>query len=185
MDISGGLNQPVGFYQKNTGNNINYAMNGDNLLYTTNAFMQEMQVQNNVKSPQLQAKNRRKNKNKRLNTVDTDYLPYNSGLTLDIPNMEDSENFFIKNNERFIFNNFNKILKYVTSSIPLINYFYLRNKEKRIKTAVSRLSNINQNVDEIINTTAPYGEESELYNDLADNLTKAANIIGETNKKDR
>ncbi len=183
MDISNnGLNQPVSFYQKNTGNNINYAISGDNLLYTTNVFMKEAQAQNNI-SNQILQKPKRKNHSKRLNTVDTDYLPDFAEAEYDEKNTENSENFFLENKSKNMFKKFNNVIKFITSSIPLVNYFFLRNKEKTIKNTIIKLNDINQNVDEIINTTAPYGEEATLYDNLANNLSKAANIIGETNKK--
>ena len=65
---------------------------------------------------------------------------------------------------------------------PVINYFFLKRKTKTIKNTVNSLNNINQNVDELLNTAIPYGETSVIYQDIAKNLTQAANIISEANK---
>ncbi len=183
MDISGSsLSQPVNFYQKNTGNNINYSISGDNQLYTSNVFVQEQNVLKNGSSPVK--KQRRRIKSKRLNTLDSDYLPdetepISSVLT------DCGENFFIEKKELNISVKIINSIRNFVIKIPLINYFFLKSKEKYIKKTVNTLYDISQNVDELMNTTVPFGEETELYDNIAKNLTKAANIIGETNKKSR
>ena len=58
----------------------------------------------------------------------------------------------------------------------------MRKKEQNIKKAVETLNDISQNVDELLNTAVPYGEETDVYNDIANNLTKAVNILGNANK---
>ena len=64
-----------------------------------------------------------------------------------------------------------------------MNYFFLKQKKQRIQKTVESLNDITQNVDELMNTTVPYGEETNLYHDIARNLTNAANIIGKANKE--
>ena len=49
MDISSGLNQPVSFYNKNTGNSINTVINDDNQLYGANIFSSESVVKETSK----------------------------------------------------------------------------------------------------------------------------------------
>ena len=71
---------------------------------------------------------------------------------------------------------------HIISITPLINYFILKNKTKKIKKTVEELTDINQNVDDMLNTKVPFGEESKLYTDIAKNLTTAANIIGKANR---
>ena len=74
MEISGNsINQPVNFYPKNTGNNINMAIDGENHLYQANIFAHEFAAMQNKKNITLPI--RKKRKSKRLNTMDTDYLP--------------------------------------------------------------------------------------------------------------
>lgn len=177
MDISGsGLNRPVEFYQKNTGNNINYAIGGENHLYTSNVFKQDLPVQN---AAFHFVKTKKKTKNKRLNTIDSDYLP---DETEEETVKNNGENFFISKEKPNFFERAKKTAKYIVSSTPLINYFFLKGKEKNIKNTVNTLNDISQNVDELMNTAVPYGEENILYDDIAKNLTKAANIISESNK---
>jgi len=183
MDISGSnLNQPVNFYQKNTGNNINYAIAGENKLYQPNLFMPEMQMHKNI-TPVIH-KQRKRSKTKRLNTIDTDYLPDEPESDETYENDKiaaDSENFFVTG-QRTKFGIL-KAMERIISITPLLNYFFLRQKETNIKNTVNKLSNINQNVDNLMNTAIPFGEAANLYNDIAKNLTKAANIIGESNRK--
>ena len=179
MDISGSnLNQPVSFYQKNTGNNINYPISGNNHLYTSNVFIQETQAQSLIANNILKPKKR--SKSKRLNTVDSDYLPDDTEIAL---TQENQDNFFVTKKDSNSIEKLFKFLNLFIKNTPLINYFFLKDKEKNIKKTVNTLYDISQNVDELMNTAVPYGEETELYNNIAMNLTKAANIIGETNKK--
>ena len=89
-----------------------------------------------------------------------------------------SENNFFKPKE----NAFNKAFKFIFTSIPLINYFYLKNKSKEIKKAVDKLNNLSQDVDDLITSQIPYGEDKNTYTDIAKNLTNAASLISESNK---
>ncbi len=169
MEIpSNNINQPVTFYTKNTGNTINMAID-DNQFYQSNIFSPELneQIINNKK---VTKPIRKKRKNKRLNTLDSDYLP-------DAIDEEDG-NFFIKSSL-----NIQKKIEYILENLPLINYFYMRNKGKKIRQTVEILNDINENVDELLNSKVPYGEEKEIYSSVAKNLGKAINLIGKANKK--
>ena len=48
---------------------------------------------------------------------------------------------------------------------------------------VNTLNDIMQNADDLINTAVPYGESGKVYQNIAQNLTKAANVIGKANKE--
>ncbi len=173
MEIpSNNINQPVTFYTKNTGNTINMAID-DNQFYQSNIFSPELneQIINNKK---VTKPIRKKRKNKRLNTLDSDYLPD----TIDEETINQEErNFFIKSSL-----NIKKRIEYIMENLPLINYFYMRNKGKKIRQTVEILNDINENVDELLNSKVPYGEEKEIYSSVAKNLGKAINLIGKTNK---
>ena len=90
MEISGGLNQPVEFFAKNTGNSINTIISAENHSAVSNVFSAEI-------SEKLTKKNiakRKIRKNKRLNTMDSEYLP-DEALD-DINNVDRAEeNIFI------------------------------------------------------------------------------------------
>ena len=179
MEISSNsINQPVNFYTKNTGNTINMAIDEDNRILNGNIFASEFGIKSVTKP--LNRSSKRKRKSKRLNTYDTDYLPDDIQET-EINEVE-KDNFFISPIEEDILTKIKKNLLHIISITPVINYFILKNKTKKIKKTVKKLTDINQNVDDMLNTRVPYGEETKLYTDIAENLTNAANIIGKANR---
>lgn len=179
MDISGGLNQPVGFFTKNTGNSINTIISGDTQPVVSNVFSPELNEhlikKNNVKQ------NRKLRRNKRLNTIDSDYLPDESIVESDRA-IEDEENIFISYMENEPINKIKKFFNYFIENTPLVNYFFLKRKKYKIQKTVLSLNDISQNVDELLNTAVPYGEEKNLYGNIVKNLNEAASLIGEANK---
>ncbi len=178
MEISSNsLNQPVNFYTKNTGNNINMAIEGENSLYQSNIFAPEFGIKRAEKIPS--SPHRKKRKSKRLNTIDTDYLP-DEIENSDSNNQND--NFFLIQNKNSVIERLKKAFDNFIISTPLLNYFFLKQKHKRIQKTVETLNNINQNVDELVNTAVPFGEEETVYKDIAENLTKAAVILGKAGK---
>ena len=58
----------------------------------------------------------------------------------------------------------------------------VRKKTVKIQKTVEELNDITQNVDELLNSAVPYGEEKELYTSIAKNLTDAATIMGRAQK---
>ena len=178
MEISGNsINQPVNFYPKNTGNNINMAIDGENHLYQANIFAPEFAAMQNKKNITLPI--RKKRKSKRLNTMDTDYLPDEVvGETT-----EKADNFFITEEKQQIKENFKKAIDHFLTATPLVNYFFLRKNHQKIQRTVETLSDISQNVDELLNSAVPYGEEKTVYQDIAKNLTDAATLLGKANKE--
>lgn len=179
MEISGSsINQPVNFYPKNTGNTINMAIDGDNHLYQSNIFTPEFAAMQNKKNVTLPI--RKKRKSKRLNTMDTDYLP---DEMVDETLKDNADNFFIAEEKKQIRENFKKAIDHFLTATPLINYFFLRKKHQKIQRTVETLSDISQNVDELLNSAVPYGEEKMVYQDIAKNLTDAANLLGKANKE--
>lgn len=174
MEISSNsLNQPVNFYSKNTGNTINTAINDDNHLYASNIFASEISAK---EQPKTQKKKR---KSKRLNTMDSDYLPDEAQVS----DVKKADNFFLETEKPNICVRFKKAMSYFFSVTPIINYFFLKEKTKKIQKTVETLNDINQNVDDLLNSAVPYGEETALYTDIAKNLTDAATILGKANKE--
>ncbi len=172
MEIStNSYNNPVNFYPKNTGNTINMAIDNENYPFATNVFASEYTPEKTTKT----SKAKKKRKSKRLNTFDSDYLPDEAEENQIV---KSDGNFFISSKTEIIKS---KLRKFVQKA-PVINYFFLKRKTKTIKNTVNSLNNINQNVDELLNTAIPYGETSIIYQDIAKNLTQAANIISKANK---
>lgn len=178
MEISNGINQPVNFYSRSTGNNIKMAIDGENQLYQSNIFAPEFAAREAEKKTTSPIKKRRKSK--RLNTIDTDYLPDDVESK---NNIDSSQNFFVESEHNQVVENIKKGIEHFVTTTPLVNYFFLKNKKAKIQKTVESLNDITQNVDELMNTTIPYGEESNLYHDIAKNLTDAATIIGKANKE--
>jgi len=181
MEISGNsLNQPVNFYTKNTGNTINLAINDPNLPMT-NVFAPEFESKEKIKNISQNTK-RKKSKNKRLNTYDTDYLP-DEAAEITESTESNNDNIFTSQPDNKIKKNIKKTLNHIVTTIPLINYCYLRQKEKTLKNTVNKLTGINQNVDELLNISVPIGEETAVYKDIANNLNSAVHLIGNANKE--
>ena len=179
MEISSNsLNQPVNFYTKNTGNNINMAIDNENQLYGSNVFSSEIFQQELNRHTPAPVKKRRKSK--RLNTYDSEYLP---DETIEDTIQNKDNNFFLEKEQNSIKNNLKKALEHFVTATPLVNYFFLKRKNQQLKKTVETLNDISQDVDELMNTAIPYGENSEFYGNIAKNLTKAASILGRTNKE--
>ena len=177
MEISNSLNQPVTFYTKNTGNSINMAIDEDNSLMPVNVFSNELNK--NITAKKSSKTTRKKRKNKRLNTIDSEYF-MDESITINEIETKDDNNFFINTEQNKIKNNIKKIWENFTENTPLINYFFLKEKKLKIQKTVQTLNDISKNVDELINTSVPYGEEKTVYSDIAKNLTEASKIM---NKK--
>ena len=179
MEISGSsINQPVSFYQKNMGNTINTAIDGENHLYSGNVFASGLSFKESQKT--ITQPSRKKRKSKRLNTIDTDYLP-DETESADIKNT--GGNFFMEEERKKPSKNIKKAFEHFITTTPLVNYFFLKQKQEKIQETVKTLSDINRNVDELLNTAVPFGEEMDLYQDIAKNLTDAATVIGRANKE--
>jgi hypothetical protein len=111
--------------------------------------------------------------------MDSDYLPDEAS------NMKvesESGNFFLEEKPN-LWNRFKKSVGHFFTVTPLVNYFFLKEKTKKIQKTVETLNDISQNVDDLMNATVPYGEESALYTDIAKNLTNAASVLGKAHKE--
>lgn len=179
MDIStNSLNQPVSFYNKSTGNTINMAINEEN-IYGQNIFSSEVSKKESQKLATRPTKKPRKSK--RLNTIDSDYLPDEASSPSKAEQV--ANNFFVEPEKISLGIKFKKAVEHFFVVTPVINYFFLKQKTKKIQKTVETLNGISQNVDDLLNTTVPYGEESNLYNDIAKNLNDAANLLGKANRE--
>lgn len=180
MDISNGLNQPVSFVSKNTGNNINTVFANDNQIVSSSAFF--VDANSSFSKKNVSKPHRKSLRGKRLNITDGEYLPD------DVPEesvngLGNEENIFLIYEERKLLNKLKKLFDRFMKKTPLINYFFLQKKKTKIQETVVSLQNISQNVDELITAVVPYGEEKVLYGSIAEKLNEAANIVGKANKE--
>lgn len=178
MEISGSnYNKSVNFFPANTGKNTNILAEGENHIYSSENILQENFLKISGKTVSSPIKKRRKSK--RLNTIDSEYL-------YDEPDIKEAENksdnFFIEKEKNEIWGKIKKSFCSFYMKTPLINYFFLKNKKHTIQKTVEKLNDINQNVDELLNSGVPYGEEKTIYTDIAQNLTDAALLLGKVNK---
>ena len=181
MDISANsYNQPVSFYNKNMSNNIGllHEMNTTEIMGGNTAVSEKNRIEAEKNTFGI---HKRKRKNKRLNTYDFDYLP--DEVDEEEAVHKEPENIFIKKQENQIINRLTKSIKYFMENTPLINYFFLKKTKIKIQKTVEQLNNINQNVDEMMNTSMPYGENQQIYDKITQNLTAAVEIIGKANKE--
>lgn len=176
MEINS-FNQPVNFYTKNTGNNINTVINEQN-TFSSNFFSSEI---NKEKVNTNSIKPQKKRKSKRLNIVDNEYL---LDEVIETNNTESNEenNFFAEQKKTNFIERFKKLTDFMFTSVPLINYFSLKDKQKRIQKTIKKLNDISQDVDDILTSTVPYGEESIVYDNITKNISNFANVVGEANK---
>ena len=178
MEISSGINNPVNLYTTSTGNNLNLAIESENKIYGSNIFSSEFAIKEAEKT--TTSPNKKRRRSKRLNTIDTDFLP--DEIPINSPK-EDVSNFFVEKKENKYKEKLQKAIEHFFTTTPLINYFYLRHKEEKIQKTVETLNNIVQNADEMINTSVPYGENAKFYDNIAQNLTNGAIIIGKANRE--
>jgi len=174
MDISNKIDTPVNMY---AGNSINFVPSGENKIYGGNIFSSEFAQKE--KTDVKKSKSAKKKKSRRLNTMDTDFLP---NETEDASDTKEN-NFFNTPKINPQIEKLKKAADYIFTSIPAVNIFYLKNKERRIHQTVEKLSSIVQNADELLSSAVPSGEGRIVYENIAKNLTDAAIAIGEANKE--
>lgn len=175
MEIGGNnLSEPVKFYTKNTENLIKRNVENTDISKMPNIFSGEYEIKEKTKLATSPIKKKRRSK--RLNVLDTEYISEERI----VQNQE--ENIFITKKETKKATSISKILNFVFTKIPIINYVFLKKKKNEIQTTVEKLNGINQNIDDLMSCSVPFGEDKKYYDDIANNLTSAANIIGKSEK---
>ena len=179
MEIGGNnLSEPVRFYTKNTENLIKRNVETADISQTPNIFAGKITIKEKAKLVTSPIKKKRKSK--RLNVLDTEYI------SDDRIEQNQEENLATAKKENTPKISLKKISNFIFTKIPLINYFFLKNKKKEIQTTVEKLNGINQDIDDLMASSVPFGEDKKYYDDIANNLTSAANILGKReSKKDK
>ena len=179
MEINGNnFSEPVRFYNKNTENIIKQEFEKEATTASANLFSFNAERKETAKLTTHPIKKRRKTK--RLNVLDSEYLPDEN---IAVPTNTDN-NIFVTGQNQKKENKIKKALNFLFTKVPLINYFFLRKKSDSIKETVEKLSDITQDVDSMLGTQVPYGEDSTYYDSIAKNLSNAAEIIGKSETKE-
>lgn len=117
---------------------------------------------------------------KRLNTFDNDFLPQeNQAESVKKP----FKNIFQKPDFNHLTNQVAVAFKSLMANTPVINYFLMKDKQSKLKKTLNTLNAINSDVDELINLAVPYGEQSDKYKMLCENLVKANQIHSQIRKE--
>lgn len=175
MEIGGNnLSEPVRFYTKNTENLIKRNVENTDISKTANIFAGEITLREKEKLVTSPIKKKRKSK--RLNVLDSEYI---SDERIEQNN---EENIFLTKKESKKGISLKKITNFIFTKIPIINYVFLKNKKQEIQTTVEKLSGINQDIDDLMSSSVPFGEDKKYYDDIANNLTSAANILGKSER---
>lgn len=109
---------------------------------------------------------------KRLNTYDNDFLPQE-----DVSNQIQKSNNIFKHSDFSQFSNhLMAAFKGLITNTPVINYFIMKDRQSKLKQTLNKLNSINSDVDELINLSVPFGEKTDKYKMLCENLVKANQI---------
>lgn len=129
-----------------------------------------------------QQKNEKKtNTIKRLNVFDNYFLQDKQPPEENLKNNQ-SNKFFISSDFKQVFKSLQVVFKGTLEKVPVVNYFVLRDKQNRIKETIKTLSTINNDMDELISLSYPYGE-SDKYKMLSETIIKANNIHSKIRKE--
>lgn len=120
--------------------------------------------------------------NKRINAYDNELLYYEEVSRLN-QTESDSNNFFLKSDSQKVWLAFKRLIKNIAVRLPIINYFVLKEKQNKLKTTLADLNSINSSMDELINSSVPFGEQSDKYKKFSENIVKANNIHAKIKKE--
>lgn len=176
MEINGSNNfsEPVRFYNKNTENIIKQEFEKESASSAANLFQYANMKKENSKTISHPIK--RKRNGKRLNVIDSEYFPERT----EEAGIKETDNIFSSTVPQKKENIISKSVKFVFTKVPLLNCFFLKKKSENIKETVKKLNDITSDVDMMLETQIPYGEDTTYYESLAKNLSNAAEIIGKS-----
>ncbi len=126
-----------------------------------------------VASPFGEQSSKKITKSKRLNAYDSELLYQEEAIKVDLAD---------KTPKNIMGKSFSSLLLAFGSRLPIVNYFLLKDKKNKIKRTLDTLNSINDSVDEIINTSSPYGE-TDKYDALWQKIMEANNINSKFNNE--
>lgn len=125
----------------------------------------------NMVSPFGERTTPKKKKSKRLNAYDNELLYQEEAVKINL-----DKNY----SKNVLGKSFKSLMKAFGSRLPVVNYFLMKDKKNRIKNTLNTLNSITDSVDEILNTSSPYGE-TDKYDTLWQKLMEAKNINSKLN----
>jgi len=114
---------------------------------------------------------KKKKKSKRLNAYDSELLYQEEAIKVDLTG---------KSSGNVMGRSFVSLMKAFGSRLPVVSYFLLKDKKNKIKSTINTLNSINDSVDEIVNTSSPYGE-TDKYDVLWQKIMEANNVNSKFN----
>ncbi len=114
---------------------------------------------------------------KRLNSMDNEFL-FNEGKNIEADTLNKSNSF----NVFHLVNRASVAFKGFLEKMPVIGYFVTKEKRAKIKETLDSLNAINNDVDSLLKTSVPYGEQSGVYEVITENIMKANNIHAQMQK---
>ncbi len=130
-------------------------------------------------SPITQNKKKKKTNN-RFNISDNEFLDE----TNYVPPIEQpqTENLFAVQSQPTILDNVSKSIKGAMKYVPVLNSIILKGKSLKLQKTLNGLNEISRNVDDIITTSMPYGEEDIRYSEITKNLSDASTLFEQAKK---
>ena len=136
---------------------------------------------NNVFATSPITQNKKKKKtNNRFNISDNEFLDE----TNYVPPVEQpqTENLFAVQSQPTILDNVSKSIKGAMKYVPVLNSIILKGKSLKLQKTLNGLNEISRNVDDIITTSMPYGEEDIRYSEITKNLSDASTLFEQAKK---
>lgn len=131
-------------------------------------------------SPMISQNKKKKKANNRFNISDNEFLDE----TNYVPPVEQpqTENLFAVQSQPTILDNVSKSIKGAMKYVPVLNSIILKGKSIKLQKTLNGLNEINRNVDDIITTSMPYGEEDIRYSEITKNLSDASTLLEQAKK---
>ena len=123
---------------------------------------------------------KKKKANNRFNISDSEILD-EANYIPETPQIND-DNLFALQTEPSMLENMSKRIKGAIKYVPVLNSIVLKGKSMKLQKTLNGLNEINQNVDSIITTSMPYGEEDRRYSEITKNLSDASTLFEQAKK---
>lgn len=140
----------------------------------------ETQKANVFATSPINQNKKKKKANNRFNISDNEFLD-ETNYTAPVEQPK-AENLFAVQTEPTILDNVSKSIKGAIKYVPVLNSIILKGKSIKLQKTLNGLNEINRNVDDIITTSMPYGEEDRKYSEITKNLSDASTLFEQAKK---
>jgi len=113
---------------------------------------------------------------KRLNAMDNEFFVNEDLVAAQNASGKAAKKTFLTSDFKQLLKSMKTVVKNIGLKLPVIGYFLIKDKHLKLKTTLKTLSDINDEVDELMKCSTPFGEQPEIYSSIARNLLKANNI---------